>query len=181
MILKNHISQQENISYSMNSISENQAAALNEITASLETLASNAESVTETSRSLYGEMNLTVDQINDLKNVNDSLQIDSLQVKETLSALLTHSEKSLSHIDMTRDRFNIVLEKSNEMSNFINVINDIADKVNLLSLNASIEAARAGAAGRGFVVVAEQISKLAEETSTNSKEIERIVKVGVKK
>lgn len=180
LILKNHTSQQEEISSSMNSISENQAAALNEITASLENLAVNAMSVTETSRSLYEEMNLTVDGINDLKEVNDSLQNDSLQVKETLTALLTHSEQSMSHMDMTRERFNTVLEKSNEMTNFINVINDIADKVNLLSLNASIEAARAGAAGRGFVVVAEQISKLADETSSNSKEIERIVRENAK-
>jgi len=176
MILKNHTSQQEEISSSMNSISENQAAALNEITASLETLAGNAESVTETSRSLYEEMNLTVDGINDLKEVNDSLQKDSIHVRETLTTLLTHSEQSLNHIDMTRERFNTVLTKSNEMTNFINVINDIADKVNLLSLNASIEAARAGNAGRGFVIVAEQISKLADETTSNSKEIEKIVR-----
>ena len=60
------------------------------------------------------------------------------------------------------------------MANFISVINDIADHVNLLSLNASIEAAR-GDSGRGFAVVAEQISKLADQTAYNSKEIERII------
>jgi len=176
MILKSHVSQQEEISNSMNTISESQATALNQITSSLENLALNAESVTETSRSLYDEMNITVEEINDLKEVNDSLQSDSLHVQETLESLLSHSRESLNHIDMTRDRFNTVLQKSDEMSNFINMINDIADHVNLLSLNASIEAARAGDAGRGFAVVAEQISKLADQTSTNSKEIERIIR-----
>lgn len=176
MILKTHIAQQEEISNSMNTISENQAIELSRITGSLETLALNAESVTETSRSLYGEMNITMEEINDLKEVNDSLQSDSLHVQETLGSLLTHSRESLTHIDKTLERFHTVLEKSNEMSNFINLINDIADHVNLLSLNASIEAARAGDSGRGFAVVAEQISKLADQTSTNSKEIERIIK-----
>ncbi len=176
MILKTHVSQQEEISDSMNSISENQASALNQITDSLETLALNAEAVTETSRSLYNEMSLTVDEINDLKDVNDSLQSDSLHVQQTLGELLIHSKESLSHIDRTRNRFITVLEKSSDMSNFINLINDIADNVNLLSLNASIEAARAGDAGRGFAVVAEQISKLADQTSANSKKIEKIIK-----
>ena len=175
-IMKNHVTQQEEISGSMNAISENQASALTQITGSLETLAVNSESITDTSRSLYDEMNITVQEINDLKDVNDSLQIDSADVQKTLGSLLMQSKESLTHIDMTRDRFNTVLAKSNEMSNFINIINDIADHVNLLSLNASIEAARAGDAGRGFAVVAEQISRLADETSTNSKEIERIIR-----
>lgn len=179
-IIKDHVSQQEEISGSMNAISENQATALSQITGSLETLASNAESVTDTSRTLYEEMNITVEEINDLKEVNDSLQSDSLHVQETLGALLLHSKESLTHIDMTRDRFNTVITKSNEMTSFINVINDIADHVNLLSLNASIEAARAGDAGRGFAIVAEQISKLADETSSNSKEIERIIRENAK-
>lgn len=61
------------------------------------------------------------------------------------------------------------------MSNFIDIINDIADKVNLLSLNAAIEAARAGEYGRGFAVVADEISKLADATTMNSKEIARII------
>ncbi len=179
-IVKNHVTQQEEISNSMNAISENQASALTEISSSLETLAINADSVTDTSRSLYDEMNLTMQEINDLKDVNDSLQSDSIDVQKTLVSLLNLSSESMTHIDMTRDRFQTVLQKSDEMSNFINIINDIADHVNLLSLNASIEAARAGDTGRGFAVVAEQISKLADQTSANSKEIERIINENTK-
>ena len=58
---------------------------------------------------------------------------------------------------------------SDQISQFVNVINEIADQVSLLSLNASIEAARAGEAGRGFAVVAQEISRLGEKTIENAR------------
>ncbi len=174
-VMRQHASSQEEISDSMNNISEHQAAALEQITSSLQALARNAETVSTVSRTLYDELNITVEAINDLKDVNDSLQTDSLSVKDSLGTVLSYSGDSSSHIEKTREKFEMVRDKSTEMSNFIRLINDISDQVNLLSLNASIEAARAGTAGRGFAVVAEEISKLADETTRNSKEIERII------
>ena len=174
-VLKNQTEDQDKISLKMNDIAQHQAAALEEISSSLEELSANSNSINEIAVNLYQELEITVESVNDLKSVNDRVQVSSDEISVSIGDITGYSRETTEYVSDTHSKFKTLKIKSEEMSNFIQVINDIADKVNLLSLNASIEAARAGDAGRGFAVVADEISKLAEATAVNSKEIERII------
>ncbi|MDX1959189.1 MAG: methyl-accepting chemotaxis protein [Leptospiraceae bacterium] len=98
---------------------------------------------------------------------------NSNQLIESSSSEALEGEKSLLDMNNTLKKIDSTYES---MQRIISGIHDIADRINLLSLNASIEAARAGEAGRGFAVVASEVSKLAEQTSKSIRESDTLMK-----
>lgn len=104
-------------------------------------------------------------------NTKDSIakgmnSIDLLEDKTNSTTSIT--KEIVKNIESLADR-------ANSISKIVNTINEIADETNLLSLNASIEASRAGDAGRGFQVVATEIRKLADQSVAAVKEVESII------
>jgi len=90
--------------------------------------------------------------------------------------VLNNMQDLESTISRTVESISILQGYSNKISEVINVISNISKQTQLLALNASIEAARAGESGRGFTVVAEEISKLALETEAATKSISNVIK-----
>jgi methyl-accepting chemotaxis protein len=100
------------------------------------------------------------------------------QVNESVVKIGFISEEARSGSQlllMMKSSMDSISRSSLEITDITGIIHDISDQINLLSLNASIEAARAGRAGGGFAVVAHEISKLADETSKSISGIDRLI------
>lgn len=137
---------------------------------------------TESASACLTEMDSLFTKIN---NVNESTsEIGSIAastqvaINSGLTSMDNLNEKTKSTTDITDNVIQTIKQLSVHSTNIgqiVNSINDIAEETNLLSLNASIEAARAGAAGKGFSVVANQIRKLADQCLVSAGKITNIV------
>jgi methyl-accepting chemotaxis protein len=127
-----------------------------------------------------GEMTSAVNEISqttqraavDARKAEESAQSGG----ETVQSTVTTIRLLLNANQETSAKIEELGRSSDAIGKIINVINEIAGQTNLLALNASIEAARAGEHGRGFAVVAGEVRRLAERTSSATKEIDETVR-----
>ncbi len=133
---------------------EQAATAVTEMTSAVEEVARNAVSTSEASQEAT-------------RSAGDGRDL----VLETVSAI----ERMSNDVQSTSELVGNLAEQSRDIGKVLDVIRGLADQTNLLALNAAIEAARAGEAGRGFAVVADEVRALAHRTQQSTAEIERMI------
>lgn len=141
--------------------SETQANYSEEISSTMSTFAIKVEEANE-----HGEhIQDTSNKVLDMTNMGSQLMDGSTKQMSTIDGIVKESVRKVRDLN----------NQSQEISNLVIIIKEIADQTNLLALNAAIESARAGEHGKGFAVVADEVRKLAEQTAASVTEITGIV------
>ena len=153
----------------ISSASEQMAAGAEEQQAQLSEVATSVE---EMSAMILETSNNTEGTQQNAMEANEAAARGQEKVVQTLEGM----EGIASIVATAAEQVGTLKERSEEIGEVIQVIDDIADQTNLLALNANIEAARAGDAGRGFAVVADEVRKLAERTVTATSNIGEKIK-----
>ena len=140
-------------------------------------------------RRAMGELSQrTVSQAASLEETNAAIQQLNTSVRETAEGAgdaatesanaMTEAEKGQEIVGRTITAMGAISKSSGDINDKLTMINEIAFQTNLLSLNAAVEAARAGDAGRGFAIVAQEVRRLSDSCATAAKEIKELIDEG---
>ena len=158
-----------------NSTSTNQIRhVMDDLSSTAVTLADNVQSVNAKVNEMGDNMSAINSEAVTLNDNSDKMNRAGQNVSESMTLVLTSSHTASDIIAQLIEQVNETNKAIASINEAVELISDITSQTNLLSLNASIEAARAGQAGRGFAVVASEIKQLADQSSQGADSIKNI-------
>lgn len=152
-----------------------QSASLEEISATVEEISAGMDSLSVSAECHYNNIMDLHSKMSGLSDTVDTMQEAVLRAKGVSDSVSNVMSNGKSSLEKMTGRIKRINDSSTHMKDVVDIINDISEQINLLSLNASIEAARAGESGRGFAIVAEEISKLADQTARSISDISSLI------
>lgn len=157
-----------------NSTMKQVECAVSSITGNISEQAQSTKSTTDNIVLMGEQIGITSSEVNLLNQNADLMRRSSEQATTTIQQLRQINTEVENSIETINRQIHLTNDSAQKIRAATEIIASIADETNLLSLNASIEAARSGESGRGFAVVAAQIQKLAEQSNNSSRAIEKI-------